>query len=268
MTEVLAQGRCYGDTYTGTGVPARVVAIEIHWHRASGIGSLLWRYLHWQVWLVYWLRVVAIEILTLASMTGVLASGCCYGDTCTYTGKYDWGTGVGSLLWMSLWMLLMPLLPEEWVTDWRVVLSPVARLPGVWYACRIAGWKGVEVAWLGRLLPNMLLLRPCCKDILFKVEKCSLCYLNTKQANAENRGPQRLNKFDLEVSQRSRSRHCANWKGLSQGSCMPNINAISLILQKIWARFKFLWQTKGRRTNEFCFLKCSTAFVKAWGTTN
>ena len=57
---------------------------------------------------------------------------------------------------------------------------------------------------------------------------------------------------------RSRSQHGANWKGLSQGSCMPNINALPLILKNIWARLKFLWQTDGqrdgqtdRRTNEF-----------------
>ena len=42
---------------------------------------------------------------------------------------------------------------------------------------------------------------------------------------------------------RSRSRHGAKWKGLSQGSCMPNFNALSLILQKIWARLKILWWT-------------------------
>ena len=56
-------------------------------------------------------------------------------------------------------------------------------------------------------------------------------------------GPPPCNKFDLEVGQKSRSRHGMNRKGLSQGSCMPNINALSLILQKIWARLKFLWQT-------------------------
>ena len=45
---------------------------------------------------------------------------------------------------------------------------------------------------------------------------------------------------------RSRSRHGANWKGLSQGSCMPNIIAPSWLLQKIWTRFKFLWWTEGQ----------------------
>ena len=84
-------------------------------------------------------------------------------------------------------------------------------------------------------------------------------YLNmTEQANSKNCGPPPGNKFDLEVGQRSRSPHGINRKVLSQGSCMPNINALSLILQKIWARLKFLWQTDGltdgltdRRRNEF-----------------
>ena len=50
------------------------------------------------------------------------------------------------------------------------------------------------------------------------------------------------NNFDLEVGQRSRSRsqHGVNGKGLLQGSCMPNINALSLILQQISASIKFL----------------------------
>ena len=65
-----------------------------------------------------------------------------------------------------------------------------------------------------------------------------------KQANSKNCGPPPGNRFDIGVGQRSRSRslHGINRKGLSQGSCMPNINALSLILQKIWARLKFLWQ--------------------------
>ena len=73
---------------------------------------------------------------------------------------------------------------------------------------------------------------------------------NQAEKVSENCGPPPSNNFDLEVGQRSRSRHGAIWKGLSQGSCMPNINALSLILQKIWARLKFLWRTEGR-TNEF-----------------
>ena len=67
-----------------------------------------------------------------------------------------------------------------------------------------------------------------------------------KQANSENYGHPPGNNFDLEVCQRSRSRHGANWKGLSQGSCMTNINALSFRLQKILARLKFLWQTEGQ----------------------
>ena len=58
-------------------------------------------------------------------------------------------------------------------------------------------------------------------------------------------------------------------KGLSQGTCMPNINALSLILQKIWARFKFLWQTDrktDRRMNKEWVLMFA-AFNKAWATT-
>ena len=68
------------------------------------------------------------------------------------------------------------------------------------------------------------------------------------QANLKNCGPLPGNKFDLEVGQRSMSRslHGINRKGLSQGSCMPNINSLSLMLQKIWARLKFLWQTDWR----------------------
>ena len=56
-----------------------------------------------------------------------------------------------------------------------------------------------------------------------------------KQANSKNCGPPPGNKFDLEVGQRSRSRspHGTNGHDLSQGSWMPNINALSLILQKI-----------------------------------
>ena len=52
---------------------------------------------------------------------------------------------------------------------------------------------------------------------------------------------------------RSRSLHSANWKGLSQGWCLPNINALSLILQKIWARLKFLRQTDWRTNRQMSF---------------
>ena len=37
-----------------------------------------------------------------------------------------------------------------------------------------------------------------------------------KQANSKNCGPPPGNKFDLEVGQRSRSRHGVNLKGLTQ----------------------------------------------------
>ena len=67
------------------------------------------------------------------------------------------------------------------------------------------------------------------------------------------------NNFDLELGQKSRSRHGVNWKGLSQGSCMPYFNALSLILQKIWARLKFLWQMDK-------WVLMSPAFVKGGGT--
>ena len=84
-----------------------------------------------------------------------------------------------------------------------------------------------------------------------------------RQTNSKNCGPPPGNKFDLEVGQRSRSPHGTNRKGLSQGSCMPNINVLSLIPQKIWARLKFLWQTDGRtdrQTDEWDLM--SPAFEK------
>ena len=101
------------------------------------------------------------------------------------------------------------------------------------------------------------------------VEETRDLKLTFKQANVENCGPPRGNKFDLEKGQRSRRRprHGANWKGLSQWPCKSNINALSLILQKIWARLKFLWQTEGWRdgqTDEWVLM--SPAFAKARGT--
>ena len=55
-----------------------------------------------------------------------------------------------------------------------------------------------------------------------------------KQANSENCGPPLGNKFDLEVGQRSpsRSRHGTTGKVLSQGTHMPSIKALSVIVQK------------------------------------
>ena len=63
-----------------------------------------------------------------------------------------------------------------------------------------------------------------------------------EQANSENCGPPLGNKFDLEVGQRSpsRSRHGTTGKVLSQGTHMPSINALSVIVQKLWPRLKFL----------------------------
>ena len=57
--------------------------------------------------------------------------------------------------------------------------------------------------------------------------------------------PPLSNKFDLEVGQRSpsRSRHGTTGKVLSQGTHMPSIKALSVIVQKLWPRLKFLWQT-------------------------
>ena len=68
---------------------------------------------------------------------------------------------------------------------------------------------------------------------------------NTKkleQANSENCGPPLGNKFDLEEGQRSpsRSRHGTIGKVLSQGTHMPSIKALSVIVQKLWPRLKFL----------------------------
>ena len=69
------------------------------------------------------------------------------------------------------------------------------------------------------------------------VNKVSLISLHTDMNliyDSENCGPPCGNKFDPEVGQRSR--HGANWKGLSKGLCMPNINALLSILQKIRTR--------------------------------
>ena len=90
------------------------------------------------------------------------------------------------------------------------------------------------------------------------------------QANSENCGSPLGNKFDLEVGQRSPSRswHGITRKVLSQGTHMPSIKALSVIVQKLWPRLKFLWQTddrqtdrqRDRRTNE---ILCPHDFAKA-----
>ena len=106
-------------------------------------------------------------------------------------------------------------------------------------------------------------LSSICIDVVFKV---SFLCVRTKneQANSENCGPQQGNKFDLEC-QRPRPRHGSNLKGLSEGSCIPNINALSLILQKISVRLKFLWQTGGQTDGR---MSCNIPrFHKSVGTT-
>ena len=82
-----------------------------------------------------------------------------------------------------------------------------------------------------------------------------------------NCGPPPCNSFDLEIG--PRSWYGANWKGLSQGSCMPNINALSLILQKIWARLKFLGRTDrgtDRRMSSNVPLFCKRRGTKIFST--
>ena len=77
------------------------------------------------------------------------------------------------------------------------------------------------------------------------------CTIEYEQANLENCDPPLGNKFDLEVVQRSpwRSRYGTTRKVLSQGTHMQSINlkALSVIVQKLWPRLKFLWQTDRQR---------------------
>ena len=80
--------------------------------------------------------------------------------------------------------------------------------------------------------------------------------MEKQQANSGNCGPPLGNKFDLEVGQRSpsRSRHGTIGKVLSQRTHMPNIKALPVIVQKLWPRLKFLWQTDRQtegRTDEW-----------------
>ena len=67
-----------------------------------------------------------------------------------------------------------------------------------------------------------------------------------EQANSENCGPPLGNKFDLEVGQRSRSRYGTIGKVLSLRTHMPSIKVLPVIVQKLWPRLKFLWQTEGQ----------------------
>ena len=71
---------------------------------------------------------------------------------------------------------------------------------------------------------------------------CTLYTSETEQANSENCGPPLGNKFDLEKGQTSlsRSRHGTTGKVLSQGTHMPSIKALSVIVHKLWPRLKFL----------------------------
>ena len=62
-----------------------------------------------------------------------------------------------------------------------------------------------------------------------------------------------IGQVDIEIGQRSRSQYGTNRKGLSQWSFIPNINAVSLKLQQIWARLKFLWQTEGQTDRRMSF---------------
>ena len=80
----------------------------------------------------------------------------------TYTGKNDWGIGVGSLLCTSLRILLIPLLPDECVIDWREVKSPVLSPVRGEGCCRWrnAGLNGVEVALEVKPTPNTELPMP------------------------------------------------------------------------------------------------------------
>ena len=83
---------------------------------------------------------------------------------------------------------------------------------------------------------------PCFIFALWSKLNSKLGYLNYIQANSENCGPPLGNKFDLEEGQRSpsRSRHGTTGKVLSQGTHMPSIKALSVIVQKLWPRLKFL----------------------------
>ena len=71
---------------------------------------------------------------------------------------------------------------------------------------------------------------------------CPYYALLIKKANSENCGPPLCIKFDLEVGQRSpsMSRHGTIGKVLSQRTHMPSIEALPIIVQKLWPRLKFL----------------------------
>ena len=128
--------------------------------------------------------------------------------------------------------------------------------------CLHSFWNGIIFNWISSY---SFLLQLCIQSRIYSLiqilQHGNYHLMLLIQANSENCGPPLGNNFDLEEGQRSRSRHGVTWKGLSQGSCMPNINALPLILQKIWARLKFLWQTDGgtgrgtdRQTDEWALM--------------
>ena len=80
-----------------------------------------------------------------------------------------------------------------------------------------------------------------------------------EQANSENCGPLPGNNFDLKVCQRSRSRHCVNWKGLSQGSTCQ----ISMLIINTWEDMRqdksFFDRQRDRRTYEWVLMSLTFA---------
>ena len=114
------------------------------------------------------------------------------------------------------------------------------------------------------------LLSPPCMTHLYVQKRIMFYYLHCQWHITEtNRYTKQLytskfrelwsplgNKFDLEVGQRSpsRSQHGTIGKVLSQRTHMPSIKALPVMVQKLWPRLKFLWQTDrqtDRRTDEW-----------------
>ena len=89
-----------------------------------------------------------------------------------------------------------------------------------------------------------------------------------EQANSENCGPPRGNKFDLENSQRSR--HGANWKGLLQGPGMPKYQCSNFNTSEDMSQVKVFVTDRGTdkgtdgQTDEWDLM--SPAFSKVRGT--
>ena len=81
------------------------------------------------------------------------------------------------------------------------------------------------------------------------MDKCRFMVIRTsKFRELWSPARQQINKFDLEIGQRSpsMSRHGTIGKVLSQRTHMPNIKALPVIVQKLWLRLKFLWRTDGQ----------------------